>query len=325
MSVPDISIIIAAHNAEQYLQRCLDSVEAQRTHSLNIEVIIVDDGSTDRTSAIADDYASLHSGVKVFHTTRKGQGHARNIGLSHCNGRWITFIDSDDEWYPASLEKLVSYGDSNECEIVQGQIDIFHTDGTIEKLSDNDTVYSHSEAMRQLIKDKLVRSYLCGRIYRKEIFEGLTIPENMIYEDYAVMHKIFFRAKGLSIIGVPHYKYYRREDSLSSKFDSSLLDLFEGMFSRYEFLKENMPDCVALQIKFMWLRIYQISVSAKCSKPAGYENITGFYSKMMREHKAEFDRCLKNNPVYRMSSLGSWPYRFIYRFFPSMLNKFYEA
>ena len=95
-----ISIIVPIYNAEQYLHRCIDSILAQSY--IDFELLLIDDGSPDNCGAICDEYANQDSRVHVFHKENEGVSSARNLGMAHAQGDWITFIDADDYVHPIS-------------------------------------------------------------------------------------------------------------------------------------------------------------------------------------------------------------------------------
>ena len=104
MSTPAISVIIPVYNAEQYLRRCVDSVLTQSY--TDFELLLIDDGSRDQSPAICDEYAAADHRVQVFHKPNGGVSSARNLGLDHARGQWITFIDSDDFISPNYLSAV---------------------------------------------------------------------------------------------------------------------------------------------------------------------------------------------------------------------------
>ena len=105
--MPTISVIVPVYNVEKYLRCCVDSILAQTF--TDIEVLLVDDGSTDSSGAICDEYAQLDRRVRVFHKTNGGVSSARNLGLDEATGRWIMFVDSDDKVSPEICERLLEH------------------------------------------------------------------------------------------------------------------------------------------------------------------------------------------------------------------------
>ena len=111
-----ISILVCAYNAQEYISQCLDSLLTQTFH--DIEIIIVDDGSTDETPNILASYATKHPIIRVLHQKNAGPGVARNLALSHAKGKYIMFCDSDDWYEPTMCEKMYSCINSNNVDLV---------------------------------------------------------------------------------------------------------------------------------------------------------------------------------------------------------------
>ena len=123
-----ISIIVPVYNVERYLARCVDSVLGQTYPSW--ELILVDDGSFDRSPAICDEYAGRDGRIKVVHKKNGGLSSARNVGLDMMRGEYVTFLDSDDYWHPCYLEILLNFveekqADIAQCDFVRGDSSVF--------------------------------------------------------------------------------------------------------------------------------------------------------------------------------------------------------
>lgn len=103
---PLISVIIPVYNTEQYLSSCLKSILSQTFN--NFEVILINDGSTDQSGILCDEFVKQDSRIKVFHQENAGVSAARNVGLKYAQGKWITFVDSDDELMPDGLEVMIN-------------------------------------------------------------------------------------------------------------------------------------------------------------------------------------------------------------------------
>lgn len=131
--MPEVSVIIPVYNAEKYLRECVDSVLAQTLTDL--EVILVDDGSTDGSGAICDEYAATDLRVRVIHQQNTGQGLARNAGLEIARGRWVMFPDSDDIIEPDTLEVLTRLAEEHGAQNARGQADRFSSPGRYSKTS----------------------------------------------------------------------------------------------------------------------------------------------------------------------------------------------
>ena len=111
-----VSVILPVYNVEQYLKQCIDSVLAQTYQ--NIEIILVDDGSSDSTRKICDDYSIQHNNIKTLHKHNGGASSARNYGLKHANGEYVYFLDSDDYLINNAIEKMAVCAANNQADLV---------------------------------------------------------------------------------------------------------------------------------------------------------------------------------------------------------------
>ena len=172
---PKISIIVPIYNAEQWLERCVDSIVAQ-TYT-DWELLLIDDGSTDRSGDICDRYAASDPRIQAFHKPNGGVSSARNLGLDHAQGEWITFVDSDDYVFPCWLENFI-YNSSGVDMVVQG----FKTPYAYEPIYNKDVhgvsyKGSGKEGLLELFKNKYL-GYLWVKLFRTDI-----IRENHIRFD----------------------------------------------------------------------------------------------------------------------------------------------
>ena len=217
----DISVIIPVYNVEQYLKRCVDSVLHQE--NVSFEIILVDDGSTDSSGKICDEYAAKHPEIKCIHTPNAGPSTAKNVGYDIATGNYIAFIDSDDEIKPDMLNQMLQSGYQHNADIVccnYIQVDekgnYSHT-----KHTGLEYVLTQDEALKAiLIKDKIY-SQCWTKIYKRTTMqengvrntEGLKTEEDFIYNIQA-----FACSKTVCIVDKPLYIYTHREKSLSKDY-----------------------------------------------------------------------------------------------------------
>lgn len=217
LSLPLLSIIVPVYNAEQYLQRCIESLINQ-TYK-NLDLILVDDGSTDESGAICDSFQE-DDRVKVFHTQNRGQASARNFGLKHATGDYITFVD-DDDWIDANMyEKLISCaiqynkqitGCATATELPGG--------GTRNTFSDLTTGSISGE---QCILDILYQTShawgaMWNKIYKAELFDGRYFPDGKQLEDYKLVTELYYTVKQIYFVAEPMYHWCMRDNSQSKK------------------------------------------------------------------------------------------------------------
>lgn len=209
-----ISIIVPVYNLEGYIQHTLDTLFAQ-THK-ELEVIAVDDGSTDRTPQILDDYAVHEPRLCVIHQANGGVSAARNAGLAVASGDYISFLDGDDEVEPTMYERLLANllkydADISHCGILteglDGKTRYFHNTGVLE-------VHSREEGLLEILKGQKVEPSLGNKLYRKELFHRLLFDEKILYnEDLLMNFYLFSQAKCSVFEDVCLYHYIRRPGS----------------------------------------------------------------------------------------------------------------
>lgn len=193
-----ISVIVPIYNAEKYLSKCIESLIHQSHRAL--QIILVNDGSTDNSLTIAQDYAAQDTRIAIYSQPNKGQASARNNGLQYANGEWIAFVDADDYLDADCYAQLIQHMANNDC--VQMGYRRMSTDGKI-------------------IEEKCPRYFYqftspCMRLYRRNLFteHQLTFPEGMIYED--VIFSLDFWATNPTFISIPYTGYNYTFNPLST-------------------------------------------------------------------------------------------------------------
>ena len=218
-----ISIIIPVYNVEKYITDCLNSVVNQSY--TNIEVIIVNDGSTDGSSTICELFSDKYENVKVFNQKNKGLSAARNIGIEHSNGEYITFLDSDDYIstdYCSTLHKAVK-----NTKALQAMCCMVRIDEGGEILRDNSvsvsgdfTVLSTEEFFSLICSNKksLYYTSACGKIFHKSLFTNCInrFPLNVLFEDNWLSIKLFLETKKICLVNVELYYYRKRQGSITN-------------------------------------------------------------------------------------------------------------
>lgn len=207
-----LSIIMPAYNAEETIIAAIDSILAQSLRDL--ELIVVDDGSTDGTSEILDRYASLDKRIRVNHTVNGGQASARNIGLDMASGEYIGFMDADDLLeVPDMLEKYIEYMDNHpETDVIQ-----FPTLWRSEKEEKMVGKLDKSISGQNKLSLSLLRRELTGivwdKIYRRELFEKVRFTSGRYFEDSWFVMDLLPHINRLDFYSYAHYTYLYREGS----------------------------------------------------------------------------------------------------------------
>lgn len=214
--MPRVSIIIPVYNAGLYFRRCLDSILAQSFSDW--ECIVVDDGSTDGSGAICDEYLNIDNRFKVFHLASSGVSHARNIGIQESTGEWIYFSDADDELLPKGLEDMVS-SVSGEVDLVSASY-IRNDNGIIvpERIPSKDITYTREGFIAELFKfhSRNCERYCWDKLFKRTIIRDneLSFDESLVYrEDVYFLFSYLVCCDGkVNCIKQPVYVYYRRTD-----------------------------------------------------------------------------------------------------------------
>lgn len=268
---PKISVIVPVYNDDQYLSKCLDSILSQTFK--NIEVIVVNDGSTDNSKEICNNFARKNDKVKVIHQEKLGVSVARNTGLSHAMGEFIGFVDADDYIHKNMYRNL--YG---ACQNTGSDISICklgrEIDGKL--VTSDDKFYSlalnNEEAMEELFKGILYRFSLCNKLFNRKIFDGVSFPVGRIHEDLSTTYKLFAKAKKVVYLNFIGYVYVRQEESiLTTPYYEKRLDALIGWdeilnFFRFKYVKlfDTVNSCFIYScFDHIYLIINQIEDSKK--------------------------------------------------------------
>ena len=214
-----ISLIIPCYNAESTIIKCLTSVISQNYQSL--EIIIIDDGSTDRTSEIIADFQKKDGRIILYQQINSGVSKARNKGIELASGEYICFVDSDD-WvendYCSILHQTI-IENSADLSIAEAFIeDGTQNQNTANKQTCNGSVVSYNKhtALKLLLEDKVIQSHPWAKLYKSSLLKNILFPENLeAFEDYFIMFRVFDRAEKIVKINKQIYHYVQFSNSLS--------------------------------------------------------------------------------------------------------------
>ena len=230
-----ISVVVPVYNVEAYLRKSLDSVVHQ-TYG-NLEILIVDDGSTDRSGKICDEYRS-DKRVKVYHTDNHGLSAARNYALDRATGDYIAFLDSDDWFEDTALEQFVSVAQSTGADIVACRFYQEFADKTEEPGGiDTEFVVEGEEILKSMVIDRKLTEDVWNKFYKASLFDSIRYPEGRIFEDKATTYKVLQRADKLVHTPAPLIHYRNRQGSLSNVHSmKSLVDYWFVYRERFDTL-----------------------------------------------------------------------------------------
>jgi len=219
-----VSVVVPVYNVEQYIDRCIESIVNQTYRQL--EIIMVDDGSTDGCPDICDKWALKDNRISVIHKTNAGLGMARNTGIDNAKGEYICFFDSDDYIELETIEKCISSAKDNGSDLVLfGFCDAF-ANGEIKPLpiTDSRSVYKNDDILNRLLPDLLINSYgldisACAKMFRLDLIRNNGISfkseREIISEDAFFIIELFKNVMVASIVPESLYYYYKSSGSLT--------------------------------------------------------------------------------------------------------------
>lgn len=237
-SSPLISIITPVYNVEQYLQQCIESIILQDFQDW--ELILVDDGSTDKSGAICDEYALKEARIRVLHKENTGQADSRNVALQLAKADLIGFVDSDD-WIESDMYSVLYHtlieeqADIAICGYFQDYKDVSEASCTTGEV----VVYNQDEALNLILEDKVIKSFLWDKLFRREVITDL-LPKSYYYEDYATLFKWFINANRIVFCQKPEYHYRQRKGSTDHDADPrKKYHFFVAEQERYNYLQKH--------------------------------------------------------------------------------------
>ena len=234
-----ISIVVPVYNVETYLRQCVDSV-LQQTYS-NIEVILVDDGSTDLSGSVCDEYATQDERVRVIHKKNGGLSDARNAGIEVAQGEYVGFVDSDD-WIEADMVSCLydACAESGADIAVAGFFRDFVGSSYINVGFDKETL-SGSEALYRLIEGRQIQDYACTKLYRLSLWKEIRFPFGKHYEDIRTVYRVFESADTVCTVPKALYHYRQRSGSISSEgLNSRKMEWLEAIREQENVLAQKM-------------------------------------------------------------------------------------
>lgn len=256
-----VSVLMLTYNRETMVSRAIESILAQ-TFS-NFEFIIVDNGSTDQSGAIAEEYAALDHRIRVIHRLRGNIGAGRNTALDAARGKYLTFIDDDDWAEPDFLEFLVSLLDENGADVA--------ICGATGRVFDEKKIMTAEEALIELMWRKKYNVAFPTKLFRRELMEQLRFPEDGKYDDIALMYRLLAKARTVAYHGLPKYTFYRHPGNNSAwTTDHNLLtpetlqEYLDAYHTRTQWLSEKFPTSAGAFQYFEWS--FMISMVEKITR-----------------------------------------------------------
>ena len=256
---PCISVIVPVYNVAPYLERCVASICAQTY--LNLEILLVDDGSTDDSGQICDRLARTDARIRVIHKENGGLSSARNAGLDAAAGDFVGFVDSDDWIEPDMYEAMLALMQRYDAQLVcAGRYDVDET--TSEKTvglcpARQECISGEALTGRIFVWDNCDSS-ACDKLFRAELFQNIRFPEGWVSEDVATIYRVTLRASRAGLCSRPLYHYFHRRGSISkgAPITDKTFHYCRHTAVIYPYIRKEHP-AIASQARF--LRVHSLS------------------------------------------------------------------
>lgn len=241
-----ISIIVPVYNVMEYLEECVQSICAQTYR--NIEIILVDDGSTDNSGKKCDELAKADSRIRVIHKKNGGLSDARNRGIEEARGQFVGFVDSDD-WIEPDMYHLLY----TNCIINSSDISVCgyyrdYLDKSIKGNNKKEGTFLRDEALSLLLEGVYIQDHAVTKLYRKELWQNVRFPIDKIYEDIRTTYRVFLNSHNVTVIDKPLYHYRQRAGSIvRSGFNDKKLEWINAL--------NELEDNSEIQQNIEWKKI----------------------------------------------------------------------
>ncbi|MBQ9012800.1 MAG: glycosyltransferase family 2 protein [Bacilli bacterium] len=253
-----VSVIVPAYNTEKYLKKCLDSLVKQTLD--DIEIIVINDCSTDKTKDILEKYKRKYKNIKVINNkTNKGIGYNRNLGIKKAKGEFISFIDSDDYVDITMYEKMYNKAKCDKLDLVICNFynNLEHEDGNTEKMTPKNLIPYFENTTLKNNPDLLLKVELApwNKLYKKELLDGVWFPEDLKYEDAIVVIKSLNRAKKIGMVDDMLNYYLIRDKGETGTMNEKVFDILTVSKMIVEELKSaNYYDEIKSEVEAMTIR-----------------------------------------------------------------------
>lgn len=250
-----VSVIVPVYNVAPYLERCLDSVVNQ-TYG-DIEIILVDDGSTDGSTEICDKYAAQDNRIRVIHKANGGVSSARNVGLGCIKGDYVIFVDSDDVIELDMIETLINHASVADSDIICCLLDVVEVNGTTRSLTRGETFgeIRPPEVISKYFDDPFIKDQMYGpvnKLFSRQLINKHSFSNYRLGEDILFIFELLLECKSVSIIDYTGYHYMHREGSaMTSSFSEKSLDYIYAGEEIVKLCKSEAP--YALEAAERWL------------------------------------------------------------------------
>lgn len=283
-----VSAIVPVYNVERYLENCIESICGQTFTDL--EIILVDDGATDHSGKICDNWAQKDSRIRVIHKANGGLSDARNAGIEIANGNWYMFVDSDDTITPDTVQRLYQAATEKQCEIAVCNMIRIYDDGSTEPFYAPVRELTVWDGQQRF--ETLKQPSVCNKLFRAELFKNVRFPKGKFYEDTFIYHILAYRAGRIALTGHEGYYYLSRRESIlgQPKYTDRYFDMAEAVYERMTFL---LAHGVSFYGEEACLSLYTITANAEKHIVRTAENAQKF-EQLHRWYQNAYDHLIRH-------------------------------
>lgn len=311
-----VSIVVPVYNVENYISRCINSLIKQSYK--NLEIVLVDDGSTDSSGNICDEYKKIDSRIKVIHKKNGGLSDARNFGIDGCTGEYICFVDSDDWIEKEMIETLLNDIIDTDSDIaICGRYRAYDNEEKIVekyKKYPNKNIFNNIDGLQYLMSFCGYDMSVCDKMFKKDLFSKIRFPYGLTCEDSFTTYKLFSLANKICYINKPFYNYFFRTNSITRNGNVNETVIIAAQ-EQYKFILENYPNlknCASSFLITAYMSVFNeyIKREKKCLKISSFK----------KEAKKYLKYALKNDNICFMKKMqmsifcfSSFIYKIIYK------------
>lgn len=245
--LPLISVIVPVYNVQEYVEACVDSIICQSY--ANLEIILVDDGSTDQSGEICEILRLKDPRIKVLHQTNRGPSVARNAGIDIMVGKYVAFVDSDDIIHQNTITLLYRNLVDNSADISAISLISFSDVNKLSTISEtHPTIKIYEPGViateSMLYQEGLIDNSPCGKLFKSSLFEHCRFPKGLLYEDLATIPYVCLGAKKVVATTMPMYFYRKRESSILGSFTLQRYDVLDVVDDLVRYMQKHYPSLI---------------------------------------------------------------------------------
>lgn len=309
-----ISVIVPVYNVSPFVEKCIKSIVEQNYKEL--EIIIVDDGSTDDSVKKCEKVQKNDNRIKIIKKKNGGLSDARNVGLKVANGEYVTFVDSDDYISPKLVSLLYKNIKKTNSQIsVCDPVHVFNNKKYEFKDETEVKEYNSLDAIEEMLYQTSFLVSAWGKMYRRELFSGIEFPVGKLFEDSAIMYKLFEKADKVVYSNAKYYVYVHRENSITTKaFSNRDLDIL-SITKEIEQHYSSNPILAKAAISYRLAACFRVLLNAPKTKE--FKNAENECGEYIKKHGKDI---LFNSKVRKKERLAT----LLYMYFRPITNMIYR-